>query len=744
MKKIILSFLTGYCVLLITQVSTAQIIHVPADQPTIQAGINAAGNGDTVLVDTGTYYENINYKGKAIMVASHFLLYGDTNHINNTIIDGSQPVYPDSAACVMFVHEEDTTSILSGFTLTGGSGVWTTGFNVRAGGGVYAWEAGAKISHNKIMYNQVESDSGGGAGLLFLGGDKYWAIIDNNIISHNTSISDGFSAFGAGMSILVNAVIKNNIVEHNSCINTTGMADGGGIELELWEPGSNQHAHVYNNIIRFNTLDANTWAMGGGICSFAVPCEIRNNDINNNESLAGDRCLGGGLRIIATQNKVLIEGNNIYENIQNGEYVQGGGIDVGLAADTVIIKDNMIWGNDISATTAAWGSGLTFVKDSLLFITDNHIHENQISGSNWWCGAGLCAEGTYNFADISNNYIYNNTGTGTSYGGGIHFYNNEGARYNIESNFIQGNHSNYGGGLWTYNTFDISLTNNIFSDNIAWSWGGAYALRHATDDKPLEISISHSLGEDVTLKLPKQESHPVVVNNTFYANEAGNSGGAIDSDQRDHVPIFFNCIFWENTAPSGDNIYLFVPDTIFISHCDINPADSSISGSYIGHGNIFEDPGFILGDSLCHINGGPCHNTGTGELEVAGTIYYAPNVDFDGDPRPQGDQWDIGADECLMPSTPHFQSSTEKNILEVAPNPARDKTMISYQLQERNDASLSLFSTQGELIEFISLGNMSAGTQSHTLNLSHLPNGIYLLRLQAGDVVETAKVILMK
>ena len=58
-------------ILIVAGISTqSQIIHVPADQPTIQAGINVASDGDTVMVSDGTYFENIVFKGKAISVES--------------------------------------------------------------------------------------------------------------------------------------------------------------------------------------------------------------------------------------------------------------------------------------------------------------------------------------------------------------------------------------------------------------------------------------------------------------------------------------------------------------------------------------------------------------------------------------------------------------------------------------------------------------------------------------------------
>ena len=129
---------------------TAGTIQVPADYATIQAGINAAFPGDTVLVADGTYYENIDFKGKAITVASYYLSDGDTTHVNSTIIDGSQPVDPNIGTVVTFLSGEDTTSVLYGFTITRGSGTLNESQTARGGGGILCVSSGAKIIANVL------------------------------------------------------------------------------------------------------------------------------------------------------------------------------------------------------------------------------------------------------------------------------------------------------------------------------------------------------------------------------------------------------------------------------------------------------------------------------------------------------------------------------------------------------------------------------------------------------------------
>ena len=102
-------------ILLCSGIAFADTINVPGDQPTIQAGIDASFDGDIVLVQPGTYVENINFNGKAITLGSLFYTTQDTIYISQTIIDGNQ-----NGSVVIFENEEDSNSVITGFTITNG------------------------------------------------------------------------------------------------------------------------------------------------------------------------------------------------------------------------------------------------------------------------------------------------------------------------------------------------------------------------------------------------------------------------------------------------------------------------------------------------------------------------------------------------------------------------------------------------------------------------------------------------
>ena len=124
------SLLIAMCSLIISQLS-AVIINIPVDQPTIQAGIDVSADGDTVLVQPGTYIELINFSGKEIIVASHYFTTLDTAFISQTIIDGD-----GNERVIRFENEETENSKLIGFTVKNGYGNYYGTFDV-CGTGIY-------------------------------------------------------------------------------------------------------------------------------------------------------------------------------------------------------------------------------------------------------------------------------------------------------------------------------------------------------------------------------------------------------------------------------------------------------------------------------------------------------------------------------------------------------------------------------------------------------------------------------
>ena len=275
--------------------SYAAIIQVPVDVNTIQGGINLANPGDMVLVKPGVYFENINFKGKAITVASRFILDGNAAHIASTIINGSRPSHPDSGSVVYFVNGENSNSVLCGFTITGGSGtIFDPETDARVGGGICAINSSAHIKNNYIVKNHIHYDFDTfGGGIYFWGISDRDCIIENNVIARNEIISNQTILFSLGGGIYTNGIsnttirISNNKILDNSI--SAEFAWGGGIQPSNFDDAN---YFIENNLVSGNKVTASIFGGSGGIDVFDHFPVIRNNIISNNYAP-----FGGGMSI---------------------------------------------------------------------------------------------------------------------------------------------------------------------------------------------------------------------------------------------------------------------------------------------------------------------------------------------------------------------------------------------------------------------------------------------------------------
>ncbi|MFC2089632.1 T9SS type A sorting domain-containing protein [Bacteroidota bacterium] len=352
MKKIITFSIILIC---IYSFSNAQIINVPAEHSSIQTAIESASDGDTIVVEEGTFFENINFKGKAITVASRFVLDGDTSHISKTIIDGSQALNPDTASTVLMCSGEDTTSVLMGFTITGGKGTnllfidWTP----KGGGGICIMGSGGKIIHNIIENNRMEMETGPefyfGAGLLANVHNNHDLVIRNNLIRNNYASAK--NADGAGMALIGGRILcENNVITHNTA-EATGWVYAGGLY------------YAY-----FNTFE--------GVIDEAT---IRNNNICYNTAILGESAGGGGGGYVQQQNGVEQDKMKFYNNLlhhNHSSHVGGGIFLVGATSslfnNTIVDNTGDYDGNNLAV---AWEGDLKLYNNIIWSTGDGPVSE---------------------------------------------------------------------------------------------------------------------------------------------------------------------------------------------------------------------------------------------------------------------------------------------------------------------------------------------------------------------------------
>jgi len=175
----------------------------PADFNNIQAGIEAANDGDTVLVASGEYVitEPITFRGKAITIRS------EAGPDETTIRMGA-PSDIHRGGVVIFENGETVESVLQGFTITGGNGFWVSSISAYAGGGITFDASSGTVENCVIVQNRVEA-SGGGILCAYASSPR---ILGCTIAENSAGVSGGgvFSWHGASPTVTDCTIMKNS------------------------------------------------------------------------------------------------------------------------------------------------------------------------------------------------------------------------------------------------------------------------------------------------------------------------------------------------------------------------------------------------------------------------------------------------------------------------------------------------------------------------------------------------------
>ncbi|MEW5994790.1 MAG: right-handed parallel beta-helix repeat-containing protein, partial [Candidatus Zixiibacteriota bacterium] len=151
---------------------------MPDNYPTIQTAIDASVDGDVIVVRPGTYYENIDFLDRNIVLQAEQGPAG-------TIIDGVQ-----SRSVVTFNSPEIRSAVLEGFTISNGTGTYWPAYNWYEGGGVYCVNgAGPVIRGCVIKANSALRGYAGEGGGIYC--KEAFATIEGNTIVENIAYWGG-------------------------------------------------------------------------------------------------------------------------------------------------------------------------------------------------------------------------------------------------------------------------------------------------------------------------------------------------------------------------------------------------------------------------------------------------------------------------------------------------------------------------------------------------------------------------
>lgn len=440
-----------------------ETLKVPEDFPTIQSAINAAYDGDKILVSSGTYYENL-------VVNKSLSLVGQDKR--STIIDGSLTGNVlDITACNVEV---------TGFTIRRSGTTW------QIGSGIFVCE---RSTGNSISGNIITGNTWYGINLYPFSGD-------NNI--------SGNSVAGSHYGITLQSSDNNSIVGNNLTGNSYGIYVG----------------QSSNNTLRNNTMAQNSYNFG--LQGWSLSDLLNDVDVSN--TVDGKPIyywINDVDKVVPADAGCVILVNCTRITVQDLHLTRNGlGVELAFTTNSTIVKNNMT-NNGLYGIYMYSSSKNSLIEnnvaDNYIGIeigqcSNNRIAENSISNNYY---AGILIQYSLSNFIIGNNIIGNKYGfwLGWSTNNSIYHNNfisntNQTYNYDLCAN-IWDNGYPHGGNYWS-NLTDVDIHSGPYQNETGNDaiWDHPYLINAKNTDRyPLAIPWTPNLEWDISLTASSKEGY---------------------------------------------------------------------------------------------------------------------------------------------------------------------------------------------------------------------------------------------